>query len=73
MSKYAVSIEIEPKGPTDEDRRKEAERVREIITQLVLSDGLAVRGGSATLHFDIQGNLMEIEIRYLRKWKRRTP
>lgn len=49
---------------------EELRRVRETIHTLAERDVFMMRNGSATLHFDAEGTLQEIEFKY-KRWKRR--
>lgn len=49
---------------------KEAKIVQDTIQVLSERDVFLMRNGSATLHFDAEGSLQEIEFKY-KRWKRR--
>ena len=66
MNKANITIEIDPIS------FEEAERIRGIIMSLIGSGGLSVKSGSTTLHFDVDGTLQEIEVKYIRKWRRKA-
>ena len=52
--------------------REQTERCRQMIHQMFVSDVFNVRNGKATLNFDHEGILCDIEIS-MKTWSRRYP
>ena len=59
-------LTLEIPGLNDEEWR----RVQDTVHTLAERDVFLMRNGSATLHFDSEGTLQEIEFKY-KRWKRR--
>ena len=62
MSQFILNIENLNKD--------EEYRVADTLDTLTKRDVLMMKNGSATLHFDSDGTLQEIEFKY-KRWKRR--
>ena len=58
-------IEIKLEGATLE----QTERYRLLLTTLLSSGALDVKNGSATLHFDFEGTLQEVET-HVKRWRK---
>lgn len=63
MDKGTIIITVEPISKAD------TERYRQMIVTLISQSVFSVKNGSATLHFDQNGDLGEIELK-LRKWRK---
>lgn len=65
MAKGTIDIQIDPISHED------TERYRKIILELIAYGAFTVKSGSVTLHFDHEGNLMELLFSVKKRVQRR--